>query len=184
MKAERRTIEPGTARKPAFLKRAAFQPLNLESTLSHHAALPGPPGMTLMSLRRNDSSTAFFSHWLTCHLPLGPRSATRACPESRSSTAELTALCTAPLVFGPILSRCSKASSMILASLSDMAPRVRPAVCRVRGALCQAAHGKPRPHTKMRRLARSQPAHFPSSQGRLVTDAVAEQVDAARRRLA
>ena len=28
-----------------------------------------------MSLRRNDSSTAFFSHWLTFHLPLASRSA-------------------------------------------------------------------------------------------------------------
>src|SRR5476649_836366 len=62
MKAERRTTEPGTARKPAFLNFAAFQPLNLESTLSHHAALPGPPAITLISLSLNDSSTAFFSH--------------------------------------------------------------------------------------------------------------------------
>src|SRR6478735_4347897 len=55
MKAERRTTQPGTARKPAFLNFAAVQPLNLESTLSHHTALPGPPATTLMSLRRNES---------------------------------------------------------------------------------------------------------------------------------
>src|SRR4029078_9386378 len=75
MKAERRTTQPGTARKPALRKRAAFQPLNLESTLSHHAPLPRPPGITLMSLRRKDSSTAFLSHWLTCQWPSAFRSA-------------------------------------------------------------------------------------------------------------
>ena len=35
--------------------------------------------MTVMSLRRNDSSTAFLSHWLTRQSPFAPRSATRAC---------------------------------------------------------------------------------------------------------
>ena len=62
MKAERRTIAPGTARKPASRKRFSPQPSNFDGTLSHHDALPGPPGIALMSLRRNDSSTAFFSH--------------------------------------------------------------------------------------------------------------------------
>src|SRR6185437_11758768 len=139
--AECRTTQPGTARKPALRKRAAFQPLNLESTLSHHAALPGPPGITLMSLRRKDSSTAFLSHWLTCHWPSVVRSATRALPASSSSRAAVTALRTAPLVFGPILSRASKASSMVLASLSlDMdVPARSAAVCRGRGRGCQAA---------------------------------------------
>ena len=33
--------------------------------MSHQAALPGPPAITHMSLSRNDSSTAFLSHWLT-----------------------------------------------------------------------------------------------------------------------
>src|SRR6185503_20548575 len=118
MKAEWRTTQPGTARKPALRKRAALQPLNLESTLSHQAALPGPPGITLMSLSRKDSSTAFLSHWLTCHWPSALRSATRALPDSSNSSAEFTALRTAPFVFGPILSRASKASSIMLASLS------------------------------------------------------------------
>jgi hypothetical protein len=62
MKAERRTIAPGTARKPASRKRFSPQPSNFEGTLSHHDACPGPPGMAFMSLRRNDSNTAFFNH--------------------------------------------------------------------------------------------------------------------------
>src|SRR6185312_1623218 len=121
MKAEWRTMQPGTARKPALRKRAGVQPLSFESTLSHQTALPGPPAITLMSLSRNESSTAFFSHWLTCQAPSAWRSATRALPLSSRSRAAATALRTAPLVFGPIVSRWSKASSMVLASLSCMA---------------------------------------------------------------
>ena len=88
MKAERRTIAPGTARKPASRKRFSPQPANFEGTLSHQVAPPGPPSMTALSLRRNDSSTAFFSHWLTFQEP-GPSapsifSATRASPLSSS----------------------------------------------------------------------------------------------------
>src|SRR5215475_2453500 len=113
MNAERRTTQPGTARKPALRNRAALQPLNLESTLSHQDALPGPPGMTLMSLRRNDSSTAFFSHWLTFHLPLDSRVATRASPLSSSSSALSTASRTSPLVSVETPSRASKAALMV-----------------------------------------------------------------------
>jgi len=58
----RGTMAPGTARKPASRKRFSPQPSNFEGTLSHHDALPGPPAIWPMSLRRNDSSTAFFSH--------------------------------------------------------------------------------------------------------------------------
>ena len=47
---------------------AAFQPSNFDGTLSHQTDLPGPPLITLMSLRRKDSSTAFFSHWFTFQL--------------------------------------------------------------------------------------------------------------------
>src|SRR6185437_13564030 len=140
--AERRTTQPGTARKPAFLNFAAFQFLNLESTLSHHTALPGPPGITSMSLSRNDSSTAFFSHWLTCQRPSAWRSATRASPRSSKLSALSTALRTAPLVLGPILSRLSKASSIVSASLSldigALGARLA-AVCRGPGRGCQAA---------------------------------------------
>src|SRR3546814_8242418 len=64
IKAPRRTIDPGTARKPAPLKRFSPQPANFDGTLSHQVAPPAPPSMISMSLRRNDSSTAFFNHWL------------------------------------------------------------------------------------------------------------------------
>jgi hypothetical protein len=62
MKAPRRTIEPGTARKPAAAKRASSQPANLDGTLSHQTAPPGPPGISAIGLNRNESKTAFFSH--------------------------------------------------------------------------------------------------------------------------
>ena len=85
MKAERRTTQFGTARKPASRKRASVQPSNLEGTLSHHAAPPGPPAIRRLSLRRNDKSTAFFNHWLTFQEfgPVAPEifSATLALPE-------------------------------------------------------------------------------------------------------
>src|SRR5450755_797937 len=113
MKAERRTIEPGTARKPASRNRLSPQPSNFEGTLSHHDAMPGPPDIALMSLRRNDSSTAFFSHWLTFHLPLASRIATRASPLSRRSSAESTASRTSPLVAAEMPSRASKAALMV-----------------------------------------------------------------------
>ena len=57
-----RTIAPGTARKPASRKRFSPQPANFDGTLSHQRAPPGPPSINSMSFRRNDSSTAFFSH--------------------------------------------------------------------------------------------------------------------------
>src|SRR6202012_4455606 len=110
MKAERRTIAPGTARKRAARKRFSPQPSNFEGTLSHQGALPGPPGIGLMSFRRNDSSNAFFSHWLTFHLPLASRSATRASPLSSSSSACSTASRTSPLVAVEMPSRASNAA--------------------------------------------------------------------------
>src|SRR4051812_41623715 len=113
MNAERRTMAPGTARKPASRKRFSPQPSNFDGTLSHHDAWPGPPGITLMSLRRNDSSTAFLSHWLTLHLPSDPRSATRASPLSSSSSALSTASRTSPLVVVEMPSRASKALLMV-----------------------------------------------------------------------
>src|SRR3546814_3743973 len=69
MWAERRTMLPGTARKPAARKRFSLQPANLDGTLSHHVPPPGPPSIGIMSFSRNDRSTAFFSHWLTRHAP-------------------------------------------------------------------------------------------------------------------
>src|ERR1700709_510493 len=109
MKAERRTIAPGTARKPASRNRFSPQPSNFEGSLYHHDAWPGPPAIALMSLRRNDSSTAFFSHRFTFHLPLVYGSATRASPLSSSSSAESTASRTSPLVAVEMPSRASNA---------------------------------------------------------------------------
>src|SRR3954454_7150424 len=115
MKAERRTIEPGTARNPAARKRFSPQPSNFDGTLSHHDAPPAAPAIGPMSLSRNESSTAFLSHWLTCHLPFC-FSATRASPLSSSSSAVSTASRTAPLVDALTSLRASKASSIVLAS--------------------------------------------------------------------
>src|SRR6185437_9529535 len=156
MKAERRTMAPGTARKPASRKRFSPQPSNFEGTLSHHDALPGPPGITLMSLRRNESSTAFLSHWLTFHLPLASRSATRASPLSRSSSAPSTASRTSPLVAVEMPSRASKAALMV-ASRADKDIVASPGVFAAGGffgiwrrgvkALSIVARAKARAHT-------------------------------------
>ena len=115
MKAERRTMAPGTARNPASRKRFSLQPANLEGTLSHHMAQPGPPSIRPMSLSRKDNSTAFFNHWLIAHEPSACFSATRALPESSSSSAASTASRTAPVVEKPMASRLSKAASMVWA---------------------------------------------------------------------
>ena len=104
----------GTARKPAALKRLSPQPANLDGTLSHQVASPGPPLTTSMSLRRNDSSTAFLSHWLTRHAP-SVFSATRACPPSRRRKASSTASRTAPRVAGVTAARSSQAASRVAA---------------------------------------------------------------------
>src|SRR3546814_3894106 len=94
----RRTIEPGTARKPAFLKSASLQPSNFDGTLSHQWVVrPGPPAMSPMSLSLKESSTAFLSHWLTVHPP-APFSATRKLPLSRPDSAASTASRTSPRV--------------------------------------------------------------------------------------
>src|SRR5690606_31475282 len=89
----------------------ALQPSNLEGTLSHQTASPGPPLMTSIGLSRKESSTAFLSHWFTCQVPSLPRSATRASPRSRRSSAVSTASRISPRVPELIPSRCSKASS-------------------------------------------------------------------------
>ena len=52
--AERRTVQFGTARKPAARKRASSQPANLDGTLSNQGAAPkagsaGPPGISMLS---------------------------------------------------------------------------------------------------------------------------------------
>src|SRR5687767_7310699 len=68
--------------------------------------------MGRLSLSRNDSSTAFFNHWLTCHWPLF-FSATRALPLSSSVIACSTASrISAGALFGLSSARRSKAASM------------------------------------------------------------------------
>src|SRR5262249_40180991 len=54
-----------------------------------------------------------FSHWLTFHLPLDSRVATRASPLSSSSSARSTASRTSPLVAVETPSRASKAALMV-----------------------------------------------------------------------
>ena len=95
-------MQPGTARKPAARKALSSQPANFDGTLSHQAAPPGPPAISALSLRRKESSTAFFSHWLTFQElgPVAPAifSATRALPLSSRSSARSTASRTSPVV--------------------------------------------------------------------------------------
>ena len=86
--------------------------------MSHQVAPPGPPAMVVMSLRRNDRSTAFLSHWLTVQPPSSPRSATLALPLSRRSSAASTASRISPLVVGETASRFSKAASIVLCRAS------------------------------------------------------------------
>src|ERR1700688_2808732 len=109
--AEWRTIAPGTARNPAARNRFSLQPLNLESTLSHHEAPPGAPSIIPMSLRRKESSTAFFSHWCTRHSP-SCFCATRSCPESSASRAASTAWRGFPMLVEERVSRVSQARSI------------------------------------------------------------------------
>ena len=111
--ARRSPARRGSRRREA----ASSQPANLDGTLSHQGAPPGPPAMTAMSLRRNESSTAFFSHWCTTQPP--PFSRLRAVsPRSSSSSAASTASRTSPLVSKPIRSRSANAASMTSTRLS------------------------------------------------------------------
>src|SRR4029453_4556494 len=106
-------MAPGTARNAASANSFSPQPANLDGPLSHQWAPPAPPEMASIEFSRNDSSTAFFSHWLTRHSPAA-FSARRASPRSRAAIAESTASRTSPLVSGPMPSRCSHAASMTL----------------------------------------------------------------------
>src|SRR3546814_7973098 len=82
---------------------------NFDDTLSHQGAPPGPPSISAISLRRKDSSTAFLSHWLTCHAPPASRAATRRLPSSSPASAASTASRTGPRVVTPSVSRASQA---------------------------------------------------------------------------
>ena len=113
MWAEWRTMQFGTARKPASRNFLAVQPSNFEGTLSHHFDLPGPPPITSISFNRKDNSTAFFSHWWVTHSPVS-FDATRKRPASNSFKANSTAFLVLPLVFKFTLSRFSHASSIMV----------------------------------------------------------------------
>ena len=109
--APRRTMEPGTTRKPPARNSASVQPVNFSGTLSKAGAPAEPYSITALSFRRKDSRTAFFSHWLTFHPPLPSGSATRAAPESSRPSARSTLARTSSLA-GVTVSRTSKAASM------------------------------------------------------------------------
>src|SRR6185503_14227696 len=116
-------MAPGTARKPASVKLASLQSWNLVGTLSHHGpgcallcAPTAPWPMRRLGLRRKESSTAFFSHWLTVQAPDALRSATRCEPLSSAARAASTASRTAPLVEADREARSSHAASMVAAS--------------------------------------------------------------------
>ena len=65
---------------------ASDQPENFDGTLSNQWPAPGPLSISRLSFSRNDSSTAFFSHWLTRQPPCPSGSATRASPRSSSAS--------------------------------------------------------------------------------------------------
>src|ERR1700741_2859075 len=70
-------------------------------------------GSTTFFSRRNDSSTAFLTHWLTTQLPVA-LSATRMVPASRPASTCETASRSSALPFdGLMLARSSQAWSMI-----------------------------------------------------------------------
>src|SRR3990167_1088957 len=115
MQAPRRTTAPGTIRAPRLRNAASSKPPNRVGTLSQNG--PGAPaGITRMSLQRKYSSTAFFSHSLTCQPP-STGSATRAAPDSSKliarSTIGRTDWSISSVVRPP---RRSKASSIALRS--------------------------------------------------------------------
>ena len=116
MKAERRTIAPGTARKPASRKRFSPQPANFDGTLSHQVAPPGPPSMIALSLSRKDRITAFFSHWLTFQefgpVGAGIFSATRALPAVERLQRRLDRVAHVAGRLGLIAARFSQACSI------------------------------------------------------------------------
>ena len=137
MKAERRTMQFGTARNPAWRNRLSPQPSNFEGTLSHQfVSRPGPPPIGCMSFSRKDSRTAFLAHWLTVQAPSDAFSATRSLPSSRASSAASTASRTAPAVAGPTVSRSSHAASIMearSARLMDMSGSKRDCPRKVAG---------------------------------------------------
>ena len=116
IKADLRTTQFGTARKPASFQSASFQPLNLLSTLSHQPLPCGPPSCCSISLMRKPSKTAFLAHWFTCQSPFSIFSATRSLPLSSAASVSSIASRVSPVVADVIVSRASQAASMAVSS--------------------------------------------------------------------
>src|SRR6218665_1747500 len=115
----RRATAGGTTRTPVARSSASLMPVYLVATLSKKAR--SPDCMTWLSFRRNDSSTAFLTHWFTCHWPTAWRSATRRRPVSRSARTLSTASRTSPWVAALMVARFSHAVSMMFCSCWVMA---------------------------------------------------------------
>ena len=91
--------------------------------MSHHAALPGPPLNHAHVVEAEREQHRLLEPLIDPPVAVGAASRRRApAPRSSRSSAASTASRTAPLVAGPMPSRFSKASSMVLASSAwDMA---------------------------------------------------------------
>ncbi len=110
----RRTMEPGTARKPAASKSLSSQPSNLLGTLSHQG--PTPPPMVparrmVLGLSRKLSRIACLAHWWVVQVP-SIFSATRSLPASIRRMTSSTAVRTGPLVSVVTPSRAAQAASI------------------------------------------------------------------------
>src|SRR5262249_34892462 len=98
----------------------------LSGTLSYHGAAPmpgklAPPSIGTESKSRNESSTAFFSHWCTTHSP-PTFSAVRKVPSSSPAIAASTESRTSPLVALLMPSRFSHAASIAVSSCLLIVP--------------------------------------------------------------
>ena len=111
MKLPRRATAGGTTRTPVARSASSLMPLNLVGTLSKKVMSPAP--IWRLSFRRNDSSTAFLTHWCTVHSPTALRSATRSVPASRRPSTSSTAARTSGLLAEVRLARPSQARSMM-----------------------------------------------------------------------
>ena len=110
MKAERRMMAPGTARKPASAKWAPVQCWVFRGTLSKTGA-PAAPGMGALSFKRKESRTACLSQaWVI--QPAWVGSATRRRPESSACRAASTGARVASSVAGERVSRRSQRASI------------------------------------------------------------------------
>src|SRR5687768_1527286 len=107
----RRATAGGTMRTPEARISASSTCENLVLTLSKNARSPACE--IWFSFKRNDSSTAFLTHWLTVHWPTPWRSATRMRPLFRSAMTCSTASRTSGLFVVFSDARFSQASSIV-----------------------------------------------------------------------